>query len=80
VTTAPYLAAITQLDVRAKQCLAVEDSPRGLAAAKAAGVRCVVVPTELICMLAFPGALAIEQDLSGLLHHIRLPVDLPQGR
>jgi HAD superfamily hydrolase (TIGR01509 family) len=76
----PYLAAMTQLGVRAEQCLAVEDSPRGLAAATAAGVRCLVVPTELTRMLAFPGALAIEKDLSGLLHHIQLPMDLPQGR
>ena len=67
----PYLAAIRKLGVDAKHCLAVEDSPRGLASARSAGVPCVVVPTELTCPLPFPGALAVEQDLSGVLRYVR---------
>ena len=68
----PYLSAVRQLGVDAKRCLAVEDTPRGLASVRSAGVPCVVVPTELTCRLPFPGALAIEQDLSGVLRHVRL--------
>lgn len=68
----PYLAAVRKLGVDAKQCLAVEDTPRGLASARSAGVPCVVVPTWLTCKLPFPGALAIEQDLSGVLRYVRL--------
>jgi HAD superfamily hydrolase (TIGR01509 family) len=68
----PYLTAIRKLGVDAQQCLAVEDTPRGLASAISAGVPCVVVPTWLTCMLPFPGALAIEQDLSGVLRYVRL--------
>ena len=68
----PYLNAIRVLGVQAERCIAVEDSPRGLASARAAGVPCVVVPTELTSILDFPGALAIEQDLEGALRHIRL--------
>ncbi len=68
----PYLAAVRKLGVDAKQCLAVEDTPRGLASARSAGVPCVVVFTELTRKLPFPGALAIEQDLSGVLRYIRL--------
>ena len=42
-----YLTALNLLRLPADRCLAVEDSPRGLAAATAAGVPCVLVPTEL---------------------------------
>jgi beta-phosphoglucomutase-like phosphatase (HAD superfamily) len=36
--------------------LAVEDSERGLAAARGAGLRCVIVPTDLTRDCAFAGA------------------------
>ncbi len=68
----PYLAAVRTLGVPAEHCIAIEDSPRGLASARAAGIRCVVVPTELTRRLVFAGALAIEQDLSGVMRHIQL--------
>jgi HAD superfamily hydrolase (TIGR01509 family) len=68
----PYLIAIRSLGVRAESCIAVEDSPRGLASAKAAGVPCIAVPTELTRVLEFPGAIAVEEELSGVLKHIRL--------
>ena len=55
----PYLNAVQILGLRAEHCLAVEDSPRGLASAQAAGIPCVVVPTCLTRDLAFPGALAV---------------------
>ena len=67
----PYLAATRALGVRPERCIAVEDSPRGLASATAAGIPCVVVPTELTCMLPFPGSLAVESDLSGVMRHIK---------
>ena len=60
------------LGVRAERCIAVEDSPRGLASARAAGISCVIVPHELTSMLEFPGALAIEDGLSGVLNYIEL--------
>jgi len=40
-----YLRAAELLGVSAKSCLAIEDSPVGVAAAKAAGMTCVAVPT-----------------------------------
>jgi HAD superfamily hydrolase (TIGR01509 family) len=67
----PYLNAIRMLGVQAERCIAVEDSPRGLSSARAAGVPCVIVPTELTRNLDFPGALAIEQDLSGAIRHVQ---------
>src|SRR5512140_338834 len=66
----PYLTAIRALGVPPERCIAVEDSPRGLASAKSAGIPCIVVPTELTCTLPFPGALAVEQNISGVLKHL----------
>jgi beta-phosphoglucomutase-like phosphatase (HAD superfamily) len=36
-----YLAGIDRAGVTANDCIAVEDSPRGIAAARAAGLACV---------------------------------------
>ena len=47
-TTKPYpdvyLETLKRLNLSAQECLAVEDSVRGLKAAKAAGIKCVVIP------------------------------------
>ena len=42
-----YVEACAQLGVDPADALAIEDSPHGIAAAKAAGLRCVAVPHEL---------------------------------
>ncbi len=39
-----YLTAARRLGVRPAACLAIEDSPNGVLAARAAGMRCVAVP------------------------------------
>lgn len=67
---APYLAAIKALGVNPGDCIAVEDSPKGFASAKAAGVPCIVVPTGLTRFLEFEDALSVEQDVSGVLKYI----------
>ncbi|MGD8414538.1 MAG: HAD family phosphatase [Candidatus Latescibacterota bacterium] len=43
----PYLTAAQRLGVPANECLVIEDSERGLRAAKAAGMSCWVIPTDL---------------------------------
>jgi HAD superfamily hydrolase (TIGR01509 family) len=43
----PYLTAAARLGVAPAECLAVEDSERGLRSATAAGMRCLVVPHAL---------------------------------
>ena len=43
-----YLTAARRLGVGAASCLALEDSPNGVASAKAAGMRCVAVPDRLL--------------------------------
>jgi sugar-phosphatase len=43
-----YLAAARRLDFSPARCLAVEDSPAGVLAAKAAGMTCIAVPDPLL--------------------------------
>jgi HAD superfamily hydrolase (TIGR01509 family) len=65
-----YLAALKALRLAPERCLAIEDSQRGLTSARAAGIPCIVVPTDLTRNLDFRGALAIEPDVSAVLNHI----------
>jgi len=51
-----YLKAVDRTGCRPEDCLAIEDSERGLRAARAAGVPCVVIPTVLTRGTAFEGA------------------------
>ena len=43
-----YLTAARRLGVAAAGCLALEDSPAGIASARSAGMRCVTVPDPLL--------------------------------
>jgi HAD superfamily hydrolase (TIGR01509 family) len=63
----PYLLGAKRVDKLPGQCIAVEDSPRGLLAARAAGIPCVIVRNELTSGHAFPGAHAIVESNDELL-------------
>lgn len=66
----PYLAGIARSGFCAEDCLAIEDAPRGLAAARAAGLDCWIVPTPLTASADFTGAarmLGGIADLAALL-------------
>ena len=63
----PYLAALRRFAAQPEQAIVVEDSERGLRAAVAAGIDCVVVDN------AFTRA----QDLSAATHHIASLQELP---
>ena len=52
----PYLRAMDLIGATPEACVAIEDSPRGLASARAAGVRCVVVRSDFIGPGGFDGA------------------------
>ena len=43
----PYLLAASRLGVPAERCLAIEDSPSGIASAEAAGCLVVAVPNQV---------------------------------
>jgi HAD superfamily hydrolase (TIGR01509 family) len=48
-----YLLALARLRAPADETVAIEDSPNGLLAARAAGLACVVVPNDLTRSFAF---------------------------
>jgi HAD superfamily hydrolase (TIGR01509 family) len=62
----PYLTAVARLGVAPERCLVVEDSERGLRAAKAAGLACWVVPSELTRGGVFDGADAVLPDFDAV--------------
>lgn len=52
----PYLLAVERSGLGPEDCIAVEDSERGLEAAGLAGIRCLVVPSRLTRGCRFAGA------------------------
>jgi HAD superfamily hydrolase (TIGR01509 family) len=67
----PYLTALKKCGFGPEECLVVEDSPRGLASALAAGIRCLVVPNELTRGNPFTGAWRILENCGQLPEEIR---------
>lgn len=66
----PYLAAVARSGLPAGRCLAIEDAPRGLIAARAAALDCWVIPTEFTRRGTFSGATKVLDritDVSALL-------------
>jgi len=55
----PFLTAMRQHEFKPEHCIIVEDSERGLAAANAAEIKCIVVPTYLTRGSNFHGAYKI---------------------
>jgi HAD superfamily hydrolase (TIGR01509 family) len=62
----PYLTALARLGLRADACLVIEDSERGLRAARAAGLRCWVVPSPLASEGSFAEAERVFASLGEL--------------
>jgi len=65
-----YLAALDALELAPQDCIAIEDSRRGLLAARAAGIACIVAPTELTRIQEFPGALAVVDEIAAILKYV----------
>ena len=63
----PYLAAVERSGYPKTACLVIEDSERGLAAAKEAGLRCIVVPNAFTRKSNFTGADMVLDRLTDLL-------------
>jgi HAD superfamily hydrolase (TIGR01509 family) len=60
-----FLSAAACLGVEPAHCLVIEDSPNGILAAGAAGMRCVAVPCALTAPLALPPADLVLPSLAG---------------
>ena len=67
---APYLLGLARLGVAAADALVVEDSPRGLRAAMAAGIRCIVLRNALTRGHDFAGAYRVVDSMPRLLEEI----------
>ena len=59
----PYLTAMQRHSLQPDQCIVVEDSERGLAAASAAGVDCIIVLNEWTKNGDFSDALAVIEQI-----------------
>ncbi len=44
-----FLKAAAALKLDPQNCIVIEDAPKGINAAKSAGMKCIAVPTELTC-------------------------------
>jgi HAD superfamily hydrolase (TIGR01509 family) len=62
----PYATALERLQLPASECLVIEDSERGLSAAKAAGLTCWVIPSALTRGSNFAAADRRFDELSAL--------------
>jgi HAD superfamily hydrolase (TIGR01509 family) len=61
-----YLRTLQILSASPRDCLAVEDSPRGAKAAIAAGVRCAIIPTPLTNLALCPSGCDILNNMAEL--------------
>ncbi len=62
----PYLKAVKISGLKPAECLVIEDTERGVTAAKAAGLRCFAVPTELSAENDFSKADRVLKNLGEL--------------
>ncbi len=62
-----YLKALETAGCAPEECIVIEDTPRGLHAAQAAGIRCVVVPHDLTRGSDFTGAEKVLENVADIL-------------
>jgi len=62
----PYLKALELSGFPPEECLVIEDSPRGLASAVSAGIRCIVIPSKFTRGSRFSGAYKILNSVREL--------------
>lgn len=59
----PYLEAVRRAGAEVADCVAIEDSERGLRSAKAAGLECWVIPNKLTAASGFGAADRVLSDV-----------------
>jgi len=59
----PYVTAVARSGFSRSECIAVEDSERGLASALGAGIRCLVIPNDLTRAGCFEGAYKVLSNV-----------------
>jgi len=66
----PYLLGLKKIGLTAAECLAIEDSPRGLQAANAAGIKCIILRNNMTMHFPFEGAYRVVDSMPQLLDEI----------
>ena len=66
----PYLKALELSGCRTSECLVVEDSERGLTAARAAGIGCMVVPNHLSAHGDFSCACRVLDNIQAIVDYV----------
>ncbi|MEX1157991.1 MAG: HAD-IA family hydrolase, partial [Thermomicrobiales bacterium] len=66
-----YLRAAELLGLPPEMCLALEDAPHGVTAAKAAGMRCFAIPGEHGSHIGVANADAVLESLNEVIEEIR---------
>ena len=61
-----YLLGLQRLGLAAEECVAVEDAPRGLRAANAAGLECIILRNQMNRHHAFDGAFCVVESVAEL--------------
>ena len=61
-----YLLGLQRLGLAAEECVAVEDAPRGLRAANAAGLECIILRNHMNRHYAFDGAFCVVESVAEL--------------
>lgn len=77
---AVYFLALQRLELTAAEAIAFEDSPHGVAAAKAAGMRCVAIPNQHADPARFRSADLVVPSAAHLRLDQLLAADRPAGR
>ena len=62
----PYLTAIQKTGFKTEECIAIEDSERGLISATGAGLKCIVIPRGLTRSQKFEGAYKVLKSIREL--------------
>ncbi|MFC1569817.1 HAD family hydrolase [bacterium] len=62
----PYLLALERSGSKPEECLVIEDTLRGLEAAKAAGIPCIIIPNEFTKHQHFVGAAKVLNNITEL--------------
>ncbi|MCL5030211.1 MAG: HAD family phosphatase [Bacteroidetes bacterium] len=66
----PYFKALELSGLKKEECIVVEDSERGLKSALAAGLKCIVIPTNLTKYSNFSGAEKILAKITGVPNYL----------
>ncbi len=66
-----FLEAAKEMDLKPEGCFVIEDALKGLAAAKAAGMKCVIIRNPLNQNIEFPEADLEFSDLNAFLNFVK---------